>query len=639
MSERDPLDNLRDLIDAPVAPRESFADELRSRLMREMSASSASREEQAPSMDAVIAPRPIVAFPTESARRIRPMVILELAAVAVIVLGLAAALNRGWFQGDPEPPTSVPAAALQDDETPTPELEQTPTPEPTVVPDGEPTTVPDQDADMTLEPTVVPPGDIPNTIWAVPLPGGESLDFGGMLVDDDTVYRLLATPSFVGVQAVDGETGVVKWQQAHKWTGSLFEIEDDVLYFDGGDNTLVAIDAETGAERWSATVEGNPIALDEDDSEDDTDRIFVLLDTDFVTALDQATGERLWVAQIPTAQTTSGGSASIPAIGKIAVENDTVAAISTTGVLTGFDVATGEARWSHEGYDAALVTILTEDDIFVVSEGYVGFGAGIGTATGGSSAPEGDESGSVQTDAVPANVVTVIDGSPASGSETSESGQTEAMPATAADDACDMHFSTEDVVTSAAPASGSPEAGASSAQGSNFRVQGIDPATGDILWEQQAAAGGATVAGEGAAAPGGDTVVCSIDAEHGTVSGVVAAGSSASGAVEFDEDDNLIAIGVVSGDDLVTVGPITGGDDGSAVILTVPDGVASTEVMAVASGDGGTFLQLTDGTLVKVETSGPSDDDDHHEDRDDDDGSPESESGDDADDTPESDDE
>jgi hypothetical protein len=121
--------------------------------------------------------------------------------------------------------------------------------------------------------------------------------------------------------------------------------------------------------------------------------------------------------------------------------------------------------------------------------------------------------------------------------------------------------------------------------------------------------------------------------------GVVAAGSSASGAVEFDEDDNLIAIGVVSGDDLVTVGPITGGDDGSAVILTVPDGVASTEVMAVASGDGGTFLQLTDGTLVKVETSGPSDDDDHHEDRDDDDGSPESETGDDADDTPESDDE
>ena len=88
MSDRDPFDNLRDLIDEPVAPREAFADELRSRLMREMSASTASREEQLPSMDAVIAPRSPVAFPTESVRRIRPMVILELAAVAVIILAV-----------------------------------------------------------------------------------------------------------------------------------------------------------------------------------------------------------------------------------------------------------------------------------------------------------------------------------------------------------------------------------------------------------------------------------------------------------------------------------------------------------------------------------------------------------------------
>ena len=35
----DPFAELRDLIDEPVAPRGVFADELRSRLMRELSAS------------------------------------------------------------------------------------------------------------------------------------------------------------------------------------------------------------------------------------------------------------------------------------------------------------------------------------------------------------------------------------------------------------------------------------------------------------------------------------------------------------------------------------------------------------------------------------------------------------------------
>src|SRR5207342_2041454 len=85
MSDRDPFEQLRNLIDEPVAPRESFAGELRSRLMHELSASDASREEHPEAMDAVFSPRPPSAFPIESPRRIRPMVILELAAAAIIV--------------------------------------------------------------------------------------------------------------------------------------------------------------------------------------------------------------------------------------------------------------------------------------------------------------------------------------------------------------------------------------------------------------------------------------------------------------------------------------------------------------------------------------------------------------------------
>ncbi len=381
MSERDPFETLRDLIGEPVKPREAFADELRSRLMREMSASEHSRKSRDPNGHCIRA-TPARGIPNRTRAPRSPTAILELAAVGLIILGLVAALNRGWFQSDPEPPTLVPAAALQGDSASTPETE----PEQTAPPQ---TATPAQN---NMEPTVVPPGNIPNTIWALPLPEGESLDFGGMLVDDDTVYRLLATSSFVGVQAVDAERRG-QWQQAHSSAGNLFQIEDDVLYFDGGDNTLVAVNAETGAEMWRATINGNPIALEEDDD----DRIFVLLDTDFVTALNGATGEELWVAQGQVPQNPSGGSASNPATGKIAVEDNVVAAISTYGVLTGFDGATGEERWSRDGYDAALVTILAEDDVFVVSEGYSGFGTGIGAAAGGSPDSDSQESGPAQS--------------------------------------------------------------------------------------------------------------------------------------------------------------------------------------------------------------------------------------------------
>ena len=66
-------------------------------------------EEHPQPMDAVIAPRPPLAFPIESPRRIRPMAILELAAAAIIILGLAAAIGRGgWFGNGPETPTRRP---------------------------------------------------------------------------------------------------------------------------------------------------------------------------------------------------------------------------------------------------------------------------------------------------------------------------------------------------------------------------------------------------------------------------------------------------------------------------------------------------------------------------------------------------
>ena len=96
------------------------------------------------------------------------------------------------------------------------------------------------------------------------------------------------------------------------------------------------------------------------------DRVFVLLDNDMVTALNENTGDQLWVAQGSVPQEISGGSASDSAALLIAVEGNTVASIASYGVLSGFDVATGEEVWSHDGFEAATSSILTEADRFVV---------------------------------------------------------------------------------------------------------------------------------------------------------------------------------------------------------------------------------------------------------------------------------
>lgn len=583
MSERDPFEHLRDLIDEPVAPRAEFASDLRSRLMREMSASDYSREEQQLPMDATYAPRPPLTFPIETPRRIRPMVLLEVAAAAIIILGLAAALSRGWFQNDPDPATAVPAAALQDDGTATPQTEPEPTstPLPTVVPERttEQATTTDSNG---MEPTVVPPGDIPDTVWAIPGTAGENLDLGGMLIDDDTVYRLMATPDFVGVQAIDAENGAVMWQQAHRWAGDLFVIEDDVLYFNGGGNTLTAVDAETGAELWRASVTGEPIAMTEEDG-----RVFVLLSNDMVAALDAKTGDELWTAQGTVPQEITGGSASVPAHLRIAVEGNTVAAIASYGVLSGFDVATGEERWSHDGYEAATTSIFTEDDRFIVADA-----AGIwvdGEEVGLSGALSGSPEAGVQIGTASVGTVTDCAGvfAASGGSAAVQTGDTPDAAGTVVADV--------------------------------FRMQALDPATGEILWERESAPGVVSAwSPQLAQAP--VSAVCAVEVASGEVIAI---------AGESDADDDALEIGVISGGSFVA-----GEFEGDAQAVTVAIGnVPQTEANAVifAVGDDDfAILQLADGTLVKVAAGQMDDSDDHHDsDDDNDDGSPESESDDD----------
>ena len=84
---------------------------------------------------------------------------------------------------------------------------------------------------------------------------------------------------------------------------------------------------------------------------------------------------------------------------------------------------------------------------------------------------------------------------------------------------------------------GTPVASGTAPIADTFRVQGIDPVTGEIRWEQQTVPGVATTWNPGLAqAP--VSAVCAVDVASGTVVSI-ASGSA-------DEDD-IVVIGNISG--------------------------------------------------------------------------------------------
>src|SRR5688500_15670914 len=197
MSERDPFEQLGELVDQPVAPDARFAADLKSQLMSGPATSGGNRdrswdEEQQP-MDIPYRPD-LATLPKQIPRRsIKPLILLEIAAVAALLIGIAAAIGSGMFSSDPDGPATIPAAALQDDGA-------TPTSlPPTVVPPSGAEETWEAPSSGTIEPTVVPPDGL---LWQLP-PEGDSVELGGMAVHDGVIYRLLVMSGFAGVEAVD----------------------------------------------------------------------------------------------------------------------------------------------------------------------------------------------------------------------------------------------------------------------------------------------------------------------------------------------------------------------------------------------------------------------------------------------------
>src|SRR6478735_4213649 len=108
MSEHDALHALSGLIDDPVAPRPAFAEELRSRLLAELSASERNHGKERSVLN-LTSPSVVLRLPEprKRTRRQRLVMTLEIAAVAALMIGLIAALSPDrWGRSDPPTPAS-----------------------------------------------------------------------------------------------------------------------------------------------------------------------------------------------------------------------------------------------------------------------------------------------------------------------------------------------------------------------------------------------------------------------------------------------------------------------------------------------------------------------------------------------------
>ncbi len=347
MSEHDPFESLGELVDQPVAPEARFAADLKAQLMSGLTASDRLREEEPIDVETVLRrPGQLVAWPEQRKQRVKPTVLLEIAAVVALLVGIGAALVSGRLGSDPGNETVVPAALLQEDEsaTPTsgahptnvpPAVEQERAPE-TVVTGHEPTVVP-----------AVPPAF--GALWSTTPPEGGTLDYGSMASSGTTIYRQLATPSFIGIEAIDAASGGVLWSHDADWSRMIAADELGVYYYvqaqsEGRSGRVNALDTN-GALRWRADLQADPRSLNA------VDGVLYIADVAGVTtAIDTADGSQLWT--YTDASMNSGDQPSSVLVrdgGTPVVLSDAVATLTDDGEVVLLDRKTGAVRWSVPG--------------------------------------------------------------------------------------------------------------------------------------------------------------------------------------------------------------------------------------------------------------------------------------------------
>lgn len=217
--------------------------------------------------------------------------------------------------------------------------------------------------------------------WQLPLDAYRRFDHAGLALADET----LLVPTHRSLRAIAVESGTERWRYAYRESASrgLFDrpqldteprVRDGVAYLVfqttvcaldldsrrlrwryaldssadglhlfgntvyvtgrvGGDDRLLALDADTGLERWRRTERVVPLAA----------RSGLLVgaryDDGRLLGLEPETGTRRW-------QSGAAIGAASPIRGQVAAVDDRVVGIESNGDLTALEAATGEDRWT-----------------------------------------------------------------------------------------------------------------------------------------------------------------------------------------------------------------------------------------------------------------------------------------------------
>ncbi|WP_406212133.1 PQQ-binding-like beta-propeller repeat protein [Streptomyces canus] len=220
-------------------------------------------------------------------------------------------------------------------------------------------------------------------LWQV-----KGTDINNVLVPPSGSH-LLATSAVVGkpgrVQMIDaGRKGARGWNVSVPYAGSYFSsgwpltcYAAGLFLFAGGNGeTLFAVDAATGSEKWHQRFNaknGDQVRIGTPFSSLDGATVYVPVGSDLV-AMAAADGTILWVAKVDGASeigTSNMFNASVRFSGRSAqCSADTVFATDTAKTLWAIDAATGRARWKYRDPgqpDWGFLWTVGGDRVFIAS--------------------------------------------------------------------------------------------------------------------------------------------------------------------------------------------------------------------------------------------------------------------------------
>jgi outer membrane protein assembly factor BamB len=210
--------------------------------------------------------------------------------------------------------------------------------------------------------------------WVHAPPDGHQIGAGALATDGELVY---AGGSSNRIYAIEAATGAARWTTQLPSLGPgemksfVGQVRDGVLYVGSKHlhipvrGALLALEAATGRILWSHAFEpGFPGAIYGYNGQMafHGENVIVGVDDGRIHAIDQATGTWRWTAPwvhpLPPAQGGSYGDYR-----PVAVARDMVVAGSTSGIAVGLDATTGAERWRLSGIYASGDGVSTDGEL------------------------------------------------------------------------------------------------------------------------------------------------------------------------------------------------------------------------------------------------------------------------------------